>query len=442
MFGLLGRWGMDAVYHGFLAVNNLLSVVGAMAAYGVARHAGKRAGWGIALLVLLWPSLAVYQVTVMSENLFIPLYLVSLWLLWQMQITDRSSTTNRYIALGFGAVLALLYETRNIGGILILPAAFGTLLWARRWREAALTALGLALALAVLSLPGYVWGSCRLYQYTNQQSQMARALKGVMSDWDQSKMFLVSTGYSLLYAFLGTLVIPMIAAVYRWRSMPRSWRVVWMYVLLGFLFMLPASVLLTCTEIPGQVNLITRYFDPFIVGWVLLGLVAMASAHEKDALWPYVVSFVVLGVVVVPNLQVVFWMQVLALNYLRWAKLQQPDISLLVWFALSGMILIVFRLWQNRKQWAIYVAASILCAINYCNAFQYRESGVHLRRMIQIAEPMIARQSSVDISQLARVFKGSKVELMLGGMVYFWTLDRPDVVVQFAEGPKNTGDSP
>ena len=75
-------FGMVLIYKGMLLINNFISLFGALAVFGIAKSFMRKNNseksscfpWIIAAFVLMWPSLAVYQITLLSENLFIPLY--------------------------------------------------------------------------------------------------------------------------------------------------------------------------------------------------------------------------------------------------------------------------------------------------------------------------------------------------------------------------------
>jgi hypothetical protein len=111
---LLGGWG----YHGIFVINVLASSSLIVFAWALARTVGCRPAWPAALLCALLPLHWVFPTQVLSENLFVPMFLAAAW------ISVRGTTLRLAGAFGFGVLLASLFLTKYLA----LPAL--PVLWA------------------------------------------------------------------------------------------------------------------------------------------------------------------------------------------------------------------------------------------------------------------------------------------------------------------------
>jgi len=370
-FLFLKSFGMNAVYKAMLLINNLISLFGALAVFGISKNFIRKNNlknfsfffWLIAALVLLWPSFSVYQVVLLSENLFIPLYLISIWLLYKILSQNQNS---KITVLSFGIVLAFLYGTRNVNGFLIWPVAILILIFARKWKTIIFTVVGIIIGLVFVLAPEYLWGAGKICQYSGRESFMMETFEKVISNKDWTLLFLSRVGNSFLYPVLAAFVIPIVASIVYWKKMPKEWRLLWIYVALGFLILVPGNVLHTFTETPEKCDLICRYYDPFIMGFVILGLLPLA---------------------------------LLKINRL----------FLKVCIPLSGLML--FMLLRIKFYWWI---------------------GLSLKKMNYDAQYFIGKRQFAKIDELSLLLApgNQDFEELLRLSIYFWTLDRRGFIVK------------
>ena len=431
-------FGMDIIYKAMLLINNLISLLGALAAFGIAKSFMKDNNsvkascfpWIIAAIVLVWPSLAVYQITLLSENLFIPLYLVSLWLLY---IILSRTTRLKFSSFCFGIVLALLYGTRNVNGFLIWPVALLTLAVARQWKAIIFTFAGFAIGFVFVLVPEYLWGAGKLCQYAGREAHMLETLRKVIGNREWSMLFLKRVGNSFLYPVFATFALPIIGSLVGWKQMPKAWRLAWIYVAIGFLLLVPGNVLHTFTETPEKCDLICRYYDPFIMGAVVLSLLSLVSLKISRLFW--IIFALCAGLILLFMLQIKFnwWMQTLPLAHLRLLKRNYPEFVYVFAGLLTGGTAIAAWFVNNQK-WlkAICVGLLFLCVLDVTNAYHYRQYGVAMKKMNTDAQVFIGDMQQVRINRVAHQLAPGRpgIEILVRLSVYFWTLDKSGFVVK------------
>jgi 4-amino-4-deoxy-L-arabinose transferase-like glycosyltransferase len=138
------RWDAGRVMEAFL---------GALVVWLVALIATRLWGWRIGLvagvIAALWPPLVMVGSSLMSESVFIPLVVASVW----AALVGRDTGRLRWAVLA-GAFVGLLALTRGNGSLMVIPIGF--LVWTRRPRfsRAALKApLAVLVAAIVVLLP-------------------------------------------------------------------------------------------------------------------------------------------------------------------------------------------------------------------------------------------------------------------------------------------------
>ncbi len=442
-FVLLKSFGMQAIYFGMLLINNILSLIAALAAFATVRFLqhqennkeNKTIPYICAGLVLLWPAFAVYQITLLSENLFIPLYLISVFLL--MKSVRKPNGKNRTIknlsGIGFGLIIGILYSVRNVNGALLLPAGILVLVLYRQWKVIGFAAIGLIIGLALGLGPECFWGAGKFYHYDGSKSQVPMALNWIWETENGFWLVLKRICFSLMYPILATLIVPIWAAILCWRKMPEEWRAAWLFVLLGFIFLVPGCVLHTFSETPENCDMLSRYYDPFVVGWVVLGLAALPKIKfSRNAILLFAV-LVLSAVALIIFVRFNWWMNTLPLAHLRFLKRNYPVFvyvfaGLLTVGTASSAWLIFRRKWLS----VICLGMLALCLIDFGNAFHYRQYGKAVKKLNIEAQELIGNRKRVRINRLARQMAPGRfdIKVMLQLSVYFWTLDNPDFIVR------------
>ncbi len=430
--------GMNAVYKIMLLTNNLISLFGALAILGILKSFLRKNNlkkffsfsWLIAALVLLWPSFSVYQIVLLSENLFISLYLVSIWLLYKILSQTQNS---KITVLSFGIVLAFLYGTRNVNGFLIWPVVILILIFVQNWKSIIFTIVGIIIGLVFVLGPEYLWGAGKICQYSGRENFMIETFEKVISNKDWTLLFLSRVGNSFLYPILATFVIPIAASIVYWKKMPKEWRLSWIYVGLGFLILVPGNVLHTFTETPEKCDLICRYYDPFIMGFVILGLLPLALLKINNLFLKVCIPLSGLMLFMLLRIKFYWWMQTLPITYIRLAKRTNFPMLLMIGILVIVVLFVIIWFLKHRKKGAAFtVGILFLSTITFCNAYHYRQYGLSMKKMNYDAQYFIGKRQFAKIDELSLLLAPGNpdFEELLRLSIYFWTLDRREFIVK------------
>lgn len=110
----------DVIYHIMLVINALLSTSIIFPSYFILKkYCSKGMSFAGALIVTLLPTALLYTFTLMSENLFIPLFVFSAWFLLEAYETNKIS----WQILAVFSVISL-YMTRSTGIAMVAGFAF------------------------------------------------------------------------------------------------------------------------------------------------------------------------------------------------------------------------------------------------------------------------------------------------------------------------------
>jgi len=106
----------ESFFHGALVVNAILSTLAIIPAYYLSRdYLTENKSLLIALLVGIMPSAFIYSYTIMSENLYLPLFLCSVY--FMKKVADDDSFKNNLLA---GVFISLAFLTRILALALVV----------------------------------------------------------------------------------------------------------------------------------------------------------------------------------------------------------------------------------------------------------------------------------------------------------------------------------
>ncbi|HQB07550.1 MAG: glycosyltransferase family 39 protein [Methanothrix sp.] len=314
----LSSGDMNVVYHCMLLINCFLSSLILFPSYFILnKYCAKDFAIMGAVLVATLPSSVLYTFLIMTENLFIPIFLFSIWFLLQAYETEKPY----WIFLAILSV-ALLFFTRHNGIFMVASMAVSLgyfLLSSGKLKDysklilynsppvnfAGFLILFLVISAIILNrMDGYhylVW----MYSHANTDMQIYSAL---FSNADNLKAYLVllqnEIGYIIittyfifivlssiffLHLFLPTNKICISSSLAEWfRTMSAQRKIslksTSIYFLLIFIVLVPSTttyVYRMNQEFPeGNWVLISRYIDPIIPAFFLFGLMALYKIRE------------------------------------------------------------------------------------------------------------------------------------------------------------------
>jgi len=189
----------DVAYHIMLFINAILSSSIIFPAYFILKKfVNKKSALGFSILISCLPSSTLYSFVIMSENLFIPLFLLSCWFL--IESSKKNPTYD--ILWGFSVFLLLLTRATGIAMIVGLVSAVIYIIIKQSKNRNYPAIKNKIVALISFALPSIAWLYYKSINATQGISQITSEVFGYNVSAYLSNLFDIFTSPSSLMTFL------------------------------------------------------------------------------------------------------------------------------------------------------------------------------------------------------------------------------------------------
>lgn len=168
-----------------------------------------------------------------------------------------------------------------------------------------------------------------------------------------------------------------------------------------------------------------RYLDPFMTGVTVLGLAGMMRMERMDrkrGVLCLAAGSLLYLLVPVENR---WWMNALALAYMRFVAAIHPWALWCGWAALAGALAGVCVWWTAGQRVAAgVIVVGVLCVLQYLNAEEYGRHSRALCRLREACWRQIGARREVPLDQLAtELHLRDRADIILMRQsVYFWSM--------------------
>ncbi len=401
---------MKLVYHSMLLINCFLSSSILFPSYFILnRYCAKDFAFMGAMLVATLPSSVLYTFLIMTENLFIPLFIFSIWFLLQAYETEKPI----WILLAISSV-SLLFFTRHNGIFMVVSMAVSLVYFlfvGRRLKDlrnsisyksapaifAAFIVLFLAVFAIILTRTNRYNYLMWMYSRVNEDVQVYFAL---LTNADSLKAYLALMQNEIGYMIIATYFIFIILSlIFFWllflpsnricispslsgwcRSLSaekrRSLQSAIIYFLLICAALIPSTTMyvfrLSHEIAYGNENwvIISRYIDPVIPGLFLFGLMALYGIREtldKRSLALIVASAAIFSVVFFMRFPALLNADVISIFFIQFFINRSPNFVAFPVLAAGFFLLLGMYLNLKKHKESFFIALIIfsLCASAY-----------------------------------------------------------------------------
>lgn len=301
---------MFVVYHIMLVINSFLSSSIIFPAYFILyKYCNREFAFMGAITIATLPSLTLYTFLVVTENLFVPLFVFSIWFLLEAYETKKPI----WIILAISSVIFLFY-TRHTGIIMMASmmisfAYYATQVDEQRYSIKRMPNIFLAIifltiiAVSMGALGLILTGTSNFYfkWFHNRIVSDGQIILNIFGDADNLMHFMAlmqnEIGYIIIasyfiFFFLAILLFCQMffastrgilhSSLLKWyNSMEiknrRSLKSVSVYFLVSSAIIIPATTVTTYRE---NWEIIGRYIDPIVPGICLFGLIGLYQIYE------------------------------------------------------------------------------------------------------------------------------------------------------------------
>jgi len=302
---------MFVVYHIMLVINSFLSSSIIFPAYFILyKYCNREFAFMGAITIATLPSLTLYTFLVVTENLFVPLFVFSIWFLLEAYETKKPI----WIILAISSVIFLFY-TRHTGIIMMASmmisfAYYATQVDKQRYSIKRMPNIFLAIifltiiAVSMGALGLILTGTSNFYfkWFHNRIVSDGQIILNIFGDADNLMHFMAlmqnEIGYIIIasYFIFFFLAISLFCQMFfastrgilhspllKWyNSMEiknrRSLKSVSVYFLISSAIIIPATTVTTYRE---NWEIIGRYIDPIVPGICLFGLIGLYQIYEN-----------------------------------------------------------------------------------------------------------------------------------------------------------------
>ncbi len=302
---------MFVVYHIMLVINSFLSSSIIVPAYFILyKYCNREFAFMGAITIATLPSLTLYTFLVVTENLFVPLFVFSIWFLLEAYETKKPI----WIILAISSVIFLFY-TRHTGIIMMASmmisfAYYATQVDKQRYSIKRMPNIFLAIifltiiAVSMGALGLILTGTSNFYfkWFHNRIVSDGQIILNIFGDADNLMHFMAlmqnEIGYIIIASYFIFFFLSIIlfcqmffastrgilhSPLLKWyNSMEiknrRSLKSVSVYFLISSAIIIPATTVTTYRE---NWEIIGRYIDPIVPGICLFGLIGLYQIYEN-----------------------------------------------------------------------------------------------------------------------------------------------------------------
>jgi hypothetical protein len=302
---------MFVVYHIMLVINSFLSSSIIFPAYFILyKYCNREFAFMGAITIATLPSLTLYTFLVVTENLFVPLFVFSIWFLLEAYETKKPI----WIILAISSVIFLFY-TRHTGIIMMASmmisfAYYATQVDKQRYSIKRMPNIFLAIifltiiAVSMGALGLILTGTSNFYfkWFHNRIVSDGQIILNIFGDADNLMHFMAlmqnEIGYIIIASYFIFFFLAIIlfcqmffastrgilhSPLFKWyNSMEiknrRSLKSVSVYFLISSAIIIPATTVTTYRE---NWEIIGRYIDPIVPGICLFGLIGLYQIYEN-----------------------------------------------------------------------------------------------------------------------------------------------------------------
>jgi len=452
----LSSGDMNVVYHSMLLINCFLSSLILFPSYFILnKYCPKDFSFLGAMAVATLPSLTLYTFLIMTENLFIPIFIFSIWFL--LEAYEKEKPIWIFLAI---LSVTLLFFTRHTGIFMVISMAFSLihyLLFGVRQKYlkqlvsgssaltifTAFTALFLAISGLVLSIShGHSYLKW-MYDRTSSDSQIFLTL---FTDFHHLKTYLALLQNEMGYMIVATYFIFSVLSLMFFLNvfLPPGRRCIspsflnWYKSLriekkhslksTSIYFLLTSVVLiLTTTMYVYRLNweIIGRYIDPIIPGLFLFGLIALYQIDEnfnKRNFGLIVISAIIFSAAFFLNFPASLLPDQIAVFYINFLTSRAPDWMIFPALA-AGFFLLLYIYFNFKKNRLILFAALMIVSV-CASAYTYQQDLVFISETNHAQNQIGAflnMHSNSDNLPILMDMEDSKRDWYFASLTKFWT---------------------
>jgi hypothetical protein len=395
---------MKIVYHSMLIINCFLSSMILFPSYFILnKYCSKDFAFIGAITISTLPSLTIYSFLIMTENLFVPIFIFSIWFLLEAYETKKLI----WIFLTIFSI-SLLFFTRHNGifsVISILVSVFYYILHNRKSYNIRQTilknstkvlfllfvAIFLAISGAILSRSNGQYYINWIYDRINTDGQ---TFLTIFADVNQLRVFLAllqnEIGYIILTTYFIFLFLSIIFFLNIFLPVNRSgfsqvirgWyqslsvekryslKATSVYYLLNSAFLVFAT---TMSTYHMNWEIIGRYIDPIIPGFFLIGFIVLYQIHEaldKKDIGLIAISCIMFSAIFFINFPTTLLPDIVTVFYINFLTKIAPN--WIIFPALAAGFFLLLNIYINFKKCRpIFFAAIIIFSI-CASAYTYQ----------------------------------------------------------------------
>ena len=385
---------MVVVYHSMLLINSFISSLIIFPSYFILnKYCSRDFAFMGAITIATLPSLTLYTFLIMSENLFVPLFVFSIWFLLEAYETKKPFL----IVLAISSVSLLLF-TRHTGIFMLAAMAFSLiyyLLFGKLSKDVRQKVLSkrtfiffIVLVISSLALFGLVLtGSDRIHYinwFNYRANEYGQMFLNLFGDVNSLKDYLVllqnEIGYLIVasYFIFFYLAVKFFSALFfasGWftslvKERRQALKSVGIYYLLSSVILILTTTMSVYNE---EREIVGRYIDPIIPGLFLFGLVGVYQMHEASEKPNYKTAIILASI-----FSIIFFFNfptpqgnALAIFHANFLKIQCMAPNWIAYPALAAGFFLLLDLYKNfESRWRIFFA--ILLIFSVCaSAYTY-----------------------------------------------------------------------
>jgi len=387
---------MTTVYHSMLFINSFISSLIIFPSYFILnKYCSRDFSFMGAITIATLPSLTLYTFIIMSENLFVPLFVFSIWFMIEAYESEKPF----WIGLAIASI-SLLFFTRHIG-IFMLAAAVFSLIYYLLFSEPSAEAnvrqrvarmrIYTALFISFFALIGLALTGSDRFSYFDwlfgRTKEDCQVFLNLLSDTDLLKNYLVllqnEIGYLIvasyfIFSFItvkffyeifiasgrqGSLTPSPSRLTSQGRERRQALKSASIYFLISSIILILTTTLSVHQE---QREIIGRYVDPIIPGLFLFGLIGVYHMHEASEKPNYMATIILASI-----FSIIFFFNFpepssnsIPIFHLNFLKIQCSAPNWIAFPALAAGFFLLLNLHKNLwTRWRIFFAVLIIFSV-------------------------------------------------------------------------------